>query len=299
MGGAGQANYAAANAFLDALAYHRKAHGRPARSLAWGLWAQASGMTSGLGTAGVQRISRSGITPMSADQGLALFDAALAADDAMLVAMRLDASFLAGRAEPDEVPLMLRGLVRGAARRAAASGQAAAEAAQFRQRLAAAAEADQGPIMLEMVIAQAAAVLGHASPAQVEAGREFRELGFDSLTAIDLRNRLNEATGLRLPATLVFDYPTPAVLAGYLVREVVHDGVTPSAAALSEVVKLGELIRSLAPDDTTRADLAIRLRALVSALESDHAAAPEEAGDIDTATADTIFDLLDKELGEP
>ena len=296
LGGPGQGNYAAANAFLDALAQRRRAGGRPARSLAWGLWAQASGMTGALGTADVGRISRAGITSLSTGEGLALFDLALTADDALLVPMRVDAALLSGQAELAEVPGMLRGLVRAPARRAAAARQAASDVLSFRERLAGATEADQGVMMLELVIAQAAAVLGHASPGLIEADREFRELGFDSLTAIELRNRLNAATGQRLSATLVFDYPTPAILADHLRQEVASDGVSPSAAALGEVAKLEALVRNIARDDAARADLAMRVKALLSTLEG----RPDAPGDtdLDAATAENIFDLLDKELGD-
>ena len=208
MGGPGQGNYAAANTFLDALAQHRRATGRPATSLAWGLWAEDSAM-GGLDVADIRRLARGGVLPLSAEQGLALFDAAIAADTPLVVPALLD---LPGIRAAGEIPPLLTGLVR-AARRTAAHSDGATSLAQ---RLAAAPAAEQVRVLLDMVRTQVGAVLGHSSPDDVAVRRRFRELGFDSLTAVDLRNRLSQATGLRLPATLVFDHPTPLELAEHL-----------------------------------------------------------------------------------
>ncbi|MEU1510381.1 SDR family NAD(P)-dependent oxidoreductase, partial [Kitasatospora sp. NPDC005748] len=230
LGGAGQASYAAANAALDALAGARRARGLPAVSLAWGLWAEASGMTGHLDRADHRRIARSGVRPFSSEQGLALFDAALAADEAVLVPMALD---LAGLRSADAtVPALLRGLVRSGRRvaRAAAEGRAAGT---LTERLAGRPAGERGRALLELVRAHAATVLGHSTGSGIEPALAFRELGFDSLTAVELRNRLATATGLRLPATLVFDYPTPAVLARRLEAELFGEaeGARPAALA--------------------------------------------------------------------
>ncbi|MGW2200275.1 type I polyketide synthase, partial [Streptosporangium sp. NPDC001682] len=214
MGNAGQGNYAAANAFLDALVQLRRAEGLSGLSLAWGLWAQETGMTGGLGTIDLQRMARAGMPALSAEQGLAMFELAAASQHAAVVAARLELSVL--RTFP-EVPHLMRGLVR-AGRRSAVSVPVGGDAELVR-RLAGLGEAEQVRLVVDLVRAQAAAVLGHASGEDVQPGREFRELGFDSLTAVELRNRLNGVTGLRLPATLVFDYPTPIVLARFLVSE--------------------------------------------------------------------------------
>ncbi|MFC8131973.1 SDR family NAD(P)-dependent oxidoreductase, partial [Streptomyces sp. NPDC057302] len=220
-GNAGQANYSAANAFLDALAQHRRAQGLPATSLAWGLWADASGMTDELAETDRGRLARAGVTALSAEEGLRLFDAALTLPSAVAVPMRLDLAPL--RARPEAVPPLLRALVRTARPEAAkADGGLAA-------RISALPLDERLPALLDLVRTCVAAVLGHASGAAVEAERAFDELGFDSLTAVELRNRLDAATGLRLPATLVFDYPTPLALAKHLRATLLGDDETRTA----------------------------------------------------------------------
>ncbi|WP_420894672.1 SDR family NAD(P)-dependent oxidoreductase [Streptomyces alboflavus] len=201
LGGPGQGNYSAANAFLDALARQRHAQGLPATSLAWGLWADGMGA----------RVAQSAETGLSADEGVALFDAAVSGTEPVVVPMRLD---LRAVRELPQVPPVFSGLVRTTTRRAAGSG--ADPAAALRDRLAPLAEDERERVLLELVRTQAAVVLGHAGPEEVAAGQAFTELGFDSLTAVDLRNRLGTATGLRLPATLIFDYPTPAAIAAFV-----------------------------------------------------------------------------------
>ncbi|WP_211240667.1 type I polyketide synthase [Hamadaea tsunoensis] len=202
LGNPGQGNYAAANAYLDGLATIRHAQGLPATSVAWGLWAQKSGMTAGMDAAAVERTRRDGVKAMSTEDGLARFDRAFTGPDAALTAADLD---LRGRAE---VPHLLRGLVRTTRRSASAQpGGAQPLGSQPAASL---------PALLDLVRAEAATVLGHSRTDAVTADRAFKEAGFDSLTAVELRNRLLAKTGLKLPATLVFDYPTPAVLAQYL-----------------------------------------------------------------------------------
>ncbi|MFE6163225.1 SDR family NAD(P)-dependent oxidoreductase [Streptomyces sp. NPDC056486] len=220
-GNAGQANYSAANAFLDALAQHRRAQGLPATSLAWGLWADASGMTDDLAETDRGRLARAGVTALSAEEGLRLFDAALALPSAVAVPMRLDLAPL--RARPETVPPLLRALVR------TARPEAAKADGGLTARISALPEEERLPALLDLVRTCVAAVLGHASAAAVEAERAFDELGFDSLTAVELRNRLDAATGLRLPATLVFDYPTPVALAKHLRATLLGDDETRTA----------------------------------------------------------------------
>ncbi|WP_230424272.1 type I polyketide synthase [Streptomyces radicis] len=208
LGGPGQGNYAAANAFLDALALHRRSLGLPAVSLAWGLWAERSGMTGGLGHEDVARMRQAGIEELTTEEGLALLDAALAAGETLLAPIRLRTATLRARAALDEAPLLLRGLVRSATRRRLPRATGDGGPGRYAH-----ASADE---LLALVRAQASAVLGHDTTEAVGAERAFKELGFDSLTAVELRNRLNAATGLRLPSTAVFDHPTPHALAAEL-----------------------------------------------------------------------------------
>jgi polyene macrolide polyketide synthase len=210
MGSPGQANYAAANAFLDALAQHRAARGMPATSLAWGAWARDTGMTARLTSADIQRMKRSGMSPLSAEQGLALFNVATAGGESVVIPIRVDESALLIQ---NQVPALLRGLV-GQTKVADPPGVAA-----FTRRLAGVRESERRAMLVDLVRAEVATVLGHTSAESVEINRAFRDLGFDSLTAVELRNRLNGATGLSLPATVVFDYPTATVLAGHLLDE--------------------------------------------------------------------------------
>ncbi|MDH6133801.1 candicidin polyketide synthase FscB [Kitasatospora sp. MAA4] len=229
LGSAGQGNYAAANAFLDGLAQHRRVRGLATTSLAWGLWAQASAMTGHLGEADLARSRQAGGLALSSRDGLALFDAALPAARSLLVPVRLDTAALRSR-EREAVPVLLRSLVRDGARRTADSGRAAAGGG-LRERLAGRAADERQALLLDLVTSCAAAVLGHASADPVHAGRAFRDLGFDSLTAVELRNRLAAATGLRLPATLVFDYPMPVTLAEHLDDRLFEKAVPAPAPA--------------------------------------------------------------------
>ncbi|NVK82614.1 type I polyketide synthase, partial [Streptomyces morookaense] len=213
LGSAGQANYAAANTFLDAFAESRRAQGLPATSLAWGLWEQGSGMADRLDQADLVRLKRVGLAPISVEEGLRLFDAALSADRAAVAPLRLDLGGLQGTVPP--VLRGLRGPVRGTARRAASS----APKGSLGLRLAGLPEAEREQAVLELVRTEVAAVLGHASVQAVQPEHAFQDAGFDSLTSVELRNRLNTATGLRLPATMVFDYPTPVALSRFLLTE--------------------------------------------------------------------------------
>ncbi|MCI3934336.1 type I polyketide synthase [Streptomyces sp. AN091965] len=230
LGSAGQANYAAANAFLDALAQYRRAQGLPATSLAWGLWADQGGMAGALADDDLERMSRAGVAALSAEEGLALLDASLAQADGALVPMKLRTDVLR-RQFGGDVPPLFRGLIRGGARtrRVVEAGPAAA-GTSLADQLAALPPENRERALLDLVRAQVAAVLGYASGEDVAPTKAFKELGFDSLTSVELRNRLNGATALRLPASLVFDYPTPKVLAQYLGGELLG-GLGESAAA--------------------------------------------------------------------
>ncbi|MEU7363764.1 type I polyketide synthase, partial [Streptomyces olivaceoviridis] len=237
-GGPGQANYAAANAFLDALARHRRALGLPAQSLAWSLWEQTSAMTAHLDEADLRRIARSGMPPLTLEQGLELFDRALAAPDPLLVLMRLDLRVL--RASSDPVPALLRGLVRGPARRAVAA-ETQQDTTSLAGQLATLPASDRLGAVVDVVRTRVATVLGHASADVIDGSRAFRDLGFDSLASVQLRNRLNAVTGLKLPATLVFDYPTPLALAEHLLAEL-GEGRDAAPTAAVQAVTVDEPI---------------------------------------------------------
>ncbi len=219
LGTAGQANYAAANTILDAVVYQRRAQGLPALSVAWGLWDQVSQMTGHLGEVDRRRISGSGVLPLSADEGMRLLDRAVAADRALMVAVRWDLAGLRAQAgSVESVPAVLRGLVRVPVRRAAHT-VSDPSVAGIRQRLVGLSVDEARGELLHLISTHAIAVLGFSSSDSLNLDKAFKEFGFDSLTAVELRNRLGEATGLRLPATLVFDYPTPVALAEHLCTE--------------------------------------------------------------------------------
>src|SRR5258707_6369711 len=227
LGGPGQANYAAANVFLDALAQKRKAEGLSATSIAWGLWEREGGMTAGLGEAELARMRRGGIEALSDERGLALFDAALGADRPQALAVPIDTAGLRSLASAGALPPILSGLVRVPKRRSAVSGSLAT-------KLAALPEAEHGAFVLDLVRGEVAAVLGHASAQEVETDKAFQDLGFDSLAAVELRNRLNSATGLGLGATTVFDYPTPQRLAERLLGEATASGAGRQVAVRAQ-----------------------------------------------------------------
>ncbi|MGK5642374.1 SDR family NAD(P)-dependent oxidoreductase, partial [Streptomyces sp. URMC 126] len=226
-GNPGQANYAAGNTFLDALAAHRRRQELPAVSLAWGPWEH--GMASGLTAADWQRLSRQGLRPLSVADGLALLDAAAGVPGPLLVSARLD---LAALRRSDELPPLLSGLVRRSPSARRAAGRTAPEGQNaLAARLAPLNPAEQRNAVRDVVLVQVALVLGMAGPESVEPGRSFREAGFDSLTAVELRGRLNTATGLRLPTTVAFDYPTPDTLAEFVLRELLGGSGEASAGS--------------------------------------------------------------------
>jgi NAD(P)-dependent dehydrogenase (short-subunit alcohol dehydrogenase family)/acyl carrier protein len=249
VGNAGQAAYAAANAALDALARRGRAAGRPVRSLAWGPWADPDSMAGRLAPTAAEHIRRLGVVPLTTAEGLTLLDATAGLPDPVLLALRVDRAAIA-RARPDQVPWLLAGL---APTRAAGStlthaspglaaglrvadgkgadGKAAdGEAAPLRDRLAGLAEEERARAVLHLVLAEVARVLGHGQPDEVDARQPFLDLGFTSLTAVELRNELSALTGLRLPATLVFEFPTPVALARHLISELAGKPLVSEAA---------------------------------------------------------------------
>ncbi|MFC5661359.1 type I polyketide synthase [Kitasatospora misakiensis] len=301
LGNAGQANYAAANAYLDGLAAHRRELGLPGVSMAWGLWSAASAMTGGLSEADRARMRRSGVLPMSTAAGLALFDAALAQEQPLVLPVRLDLPALREGGSTRDLPL-LRTLLGAPPRRAARpEASTGTEAGLSLDGLSA---AERSHTLVELVRAQVAAVLGHASPEAVGIERGFMVSGFDSLRGLELRNRLATATGLRLPATLVFDHPTPVAVAehlGALLGQ--RDGAAGSPAPL-DLDGLEAGLRELAPaDPAERERLAARLRGLAAQLHAPQAdSAPELPADDEEfadISLDEILDIVDSELRNP
>ncbi|MFG3621344.1 SDR family NAD(P)-dependent oxidoreductase [Nocardia sp. NPDC047654] len=238
IGSPGQANYAAANAFLDALAQHRHQRGLPATSIAWGPWRGESGMTSTLTDTDIARMRREGVIPLDDEYGMALLDSAVAACAPTGVGARLDPAVLNARAAAGALPRMLSSLVTAAPRRAGGARSLA-------QQLAATAEEEHAAVVLAAVREHIAASLGHTSGDAIDPRAPFTELGFDSLAGIEFRNRLAKATGLSLPSTLVFDHPTGEVLAAYVasrISEMVPTEVdAPAAAAPAETGTRGAL----------------------------------------------------------
>ncbi|MEV8475856.1 KR domain-containing protein, partial [Streptomyces sp. NPDC051173] len=301
-GSAGQANYAAGNAFLDALAHHRRTQGLPAVSLAWGPWAQDSGMTGTLTDADLQRIARSGMPALSAEEGVALFDTALATAEPLLLPVRLDLAVLRAQGEPQP---LLRGLIRTNTRRTSAAGSASASG--LVERLTGLSTAEAREVVLEVVRGQIAVVLGHDGAAEIDPERAFQDLGFDSLTAIELRNGLSALAGVRLPATLLFDYPTPVELVDHLLTRVAPEPESGPEAILSELDKLERAFGGLDVTDEAHGQIAGRLEVLMAkwgALREAagtgagrEGASDEEEFDFDSASDDEVFDLLDNELG--
>ncbi|EGX61522.1 Pks12 [Streptomyces zinciresistens K42] len=289
-GSPGQGNYAAANSFLDALAAHRRGLGLPAVSLAWGPWEQAGGMTGTLGQADMVRMAREGMAPLSMAGGLRLLDAGAASEDALLVPMRLETSALGGQTG---VPTLLRGVVRVRSRAAADGKAAAPESAKVRLAGLAGAELDRA--LLDLVRGSAAMVLGHSGAQSIEPDRSFQSLGFDSLAGVEFRNRLNSATGLRLPSTLIFDNPTPAALAEYLRGRVATDSPAEPDADPEEA-RIRALLTSIPLERLRRAGLLDMLTELASG--TDRAEKDTEDKETDSIDAMDDDDLIDMMLGD-
>ncbi|WSR66130.1 SDR family NAD(P)-dependent oxidoreductase [Streptomyces sp. NBC_01198] len=300
----GQANYNAANAFLDALAHHRHRHHQPAISLGWGLWEDTSSLTENLDSGQHRRLARHGVSALATSHALTLLDTALAAPDPLLVPVGLDAR----RLDPGVVPALLRGLVRAPGRRRAAgalAGGADSRAAGLADRLARQSPGEGAETVLSLVRAHAATVLGHSAPDAVDAGRGFLDLGFDSLTAVELRNRLGAATGLRLGSTLLFDYPTAGALARHLYAELVPDKAESEAspaALITDLDRWEAALRAPGLDHDARATVAARLRTLLATVtgrDDDPNGGPDAEDRIADATDDDLFAYIDNELGAP
>ncbi|MEU7298507.1 SDR family NAD(P)-dependent oxidoreductase, partial [Streptomyces exfoliatus] len=323
IGGAGQGNYAAANAYLDALAQHRKARRLPALSLAWGMWADTAGRPGAAGMAGALseadrvRIARTGLAPIDRAEGLALLDAALRTDAAALVPAPLDRAALG--ALGSQLPVVLRDLAPAAPRPAEASTTATTPATgTLRDRLAMLSAAEREELLLDLVRVQTAAVLGRSSSAGIPADRPFKDMGCDSLTLVELRNRLQTSADLRLPATFLFNCPTPLAVVAHLDTELApddseSDGSTrhadtadaagsadPNAVpGLAELDRLEAALADLSDDtqDDVRAEIVQRLQALVVRVPAQRT---QESADltarVQSASVDELLAFIDTEL---
>jgi acyl carrier protein len=296
LGSPGQGNYAAANSFLDALAAHRRALKLPAVSMAWGWWTQAEGMAGGLAGTDRERMSHLGISSLSGEEGLALFDAACNSERPVAVPMRLELGVLASRASETSLPSVLRALVRRAP-----GGRASQQAGALARRVGELPADERYDAVLHAVRVEMASVLGHATPDAVPTQQPFSELGFDSLAAIELRNRLGQACGLGLPATLIFDYPTPAALAGYLLEKMAPRSASAEVELGGELdAELDRLERLLATatSEQVSSRVKLRLRAILIGLEEDgdRAGGAAVAERVRSASAEEIFDFIEAEL---
>ncbi|MEU5170777.1 type I polyketide synthase [Streptomyces mutomycini] len=289
--------YAAANAFADALAEQRRAEGVPALSVAWGPWA-GGGMVS---EDAKILLDRQGVRLIQPASGIAALRQALDHDDTTVVVADVDWE----RFAPIFTMARPRPLIADIPQVAAVLGETAAEpvggtdtALALGAELTVLSEADRAQLLLELVRGHAATVLGHSTPKAVEAGRAFRELGFDSLTAVELRNRLNTATGLRLPATSVFDHPTPAALARHLQAEILQDAEGDLPAG-EELDRLEQALADRAHDDIGRMRVVMRLESLLSKLNGANGPTDRDssAERYESATNEELFDLIDNDLG--
>ncbi|QNP68035.1 SDR family NAD(P)-dependent oxidoreductase [Streptomyces roseirectus] len=305
-GAAGQGSYAAANTFLDALAHHRRAAGLPAVSLAWGPWAPTGGMTGKLTATDLDRMRRGGLLPLTADHGLALFDTALRDRAApLLLPLALSLPDVRRAAHEGTASPLYRELVGTAWRSPTEQTPDAAPEPDLPRQLAGTPAPEREALLLDRVRAHAAAVLGHRDGRRVEPGRTFKELGFDSLMGVELRNRLTAAAGRRMPAGLLFNHPTPTAVARHL-----RDTLAPAPAdgSLTETLDALESLMTTGHPEQL-ADTADRLRLLLAHCEertavltpAGHPAPGTDHGVRQTlaeASVDELFSFIDQELGQ-
>jgi polyketide synthase 7 len=304
VGSPGQGNYAAANSFLDELAAYRRAQGLAGLSVAWGLWEQASGMTQHLDERDKARMSRIGLAPMATEQALRFFDTAMLVERPMMVAARIDLGAVAdnGAALP---PLLSQLVTRPIRRVIDETDTTSASMTGLVARLQGLSAEQRHSELVDLVCRNAATVLGRPNAGDINAGSVFQDLGFDSLTAVELRNRLKTATGLTLSPTLIFDYPTPIVLAEHLDTRL--SVPTTPAEQPNLMARFNDITRELQtllnqpdwqPDD--KPHLTTRIQTLLTTLSAqldpyDQQEADDE--DIHTATESQLFAILDEELG--
>jgi acyl carrier protein len=285
--GMGLADIAATSTFLDALALHRRDLGLPGTALAFGPW---EGIEADPGHR--DRLAALGLPALTAERGLSLAEEALRQDQAVLVPLHLDQGVL--RTMADALPELLHGVVRVPPRQRAGADSAAA----LRRRLTGRGRDEREQILLELVRSHVATLLGHPSPDAVAPGQAFQELGFDSLAAVELRRRLGVATGLNLPATLVFDYPTSHAVAGYLDETFDPPDAEETASLFAVLDQLDSAIAELPPDDGSQGRVTARLEALLRRWTDRNTDLQESdvERDLDTVSDDELFEVLDQEL---
>ncbi|MEC3956830.1 SDR family NAD(P)-dependent oxidoreductase [Nocardia sp. CDC153] len=291
IGNPGQANYAAANAFLDALAQHRHRSGLPATSVVWGPWDQSGGMTSALTATDLARLRREGLSPVDAAHGMKLFDAALAGGGSEFVAIRLD------RGDVGEVRAVMRDVVRPVGRPVVAAPTAVNEPGKvsmsLAERLVDLPVAEQERVILDVIRTQAAAVLGHPGADSTPPDKPFSDIGFDSLGVMEFRNRLKSAVGVQLSATAMFDHPTPEALAEHLRHELVPVE-DPAERLAAEVDSLARGLAAAELSAADRSEIASRLTALLRELEGTGTGGRSDGSDLDGADDRELFDFIDQ-----
>ena len=292
LGSPGQANYAAANTFLDALAAQRHHTGLPASSLAWGLWAQASGMTAHLSDQDIARMERQAITPLSTEQGFGLFDAHHHTGHPVQLAAPLNARHIPPH------PVWARLATTRPTATTRPQGPALAE------QLAGLTDTEQHQHILNLIRQHTALVLGLDGPRTIDPHRGFLDQGLDSLTAVELRNRLTTATAIRLPATTIFDHPTPTALTHHLTQHLTPEAEGASAAAargadrvLSELDRIETLLAAMSPEEIAATRIPARVNALLAGVTGKDDDADKSITDhLGSASTEELFSFIDNEL---
>ena len=292
IGAPGQANYAAANTFLDALATHRHAAGLPTLSLAWGLWEQPSAMTAPLGQPDHARLHRRGLTAMTPTQALELFDTALTTNRPVLIAAHLDLPTLTHNHTAAPLFTKLTG------HRPRTTTPTTNPTTTLAQRLTQLTPTAQHNLLTELITEHLATILGHPTPTTINTNDTFADLGMDSLTALELRNQLKTTTGLTLSPTIIFNHPTPTTLANHLVAELTNVAESDDAnlGRVDAMIRQLELaVANLAWDDTEKSHLASKIESVLASVRSGDAQV-EDYSDIESASDSELFRIVDGEL---